>query len=140
MRVPGSASSATSPATWATAGRRKILKRQIAIFREVSEDIATRLEKTTGLKGYDGIANVSHTYPHYLPSATHTNPSPQLRFNGTHNGMAAKDNVKVANGMSQKVGKTTHHNYNGAPVSGTHRKESIDKTRVNGDGVSTNGH
>ena len=46
----------------------EILKRQIAIFREVSDDLATRLEKATGIKGYDGIAN--------------------LRFNGTHNGKA----------------------------------------------------
>ena len=44
----------------------EIIKRQIAIFREVSDDLATRLEKATGIKGYDGIAN--------------------LRFNGTHNG------------------------------------------------------
>jgi catalase len=46
---------------------KEIIKRQIAIFREVSEDLATRLEKATGVKGYDGIAN--------------------MRFNGTHNGM-----------------------------------------------------
>ncbi|KAI2638418.1 catalase-domain-containing protein [Xylaria nigripes] len=45
-----------------------ILKRQIAIFREVDGDIATQLEKATGIRGYDGIAN--------------------MQFNGTHNGMA----------------------------------------------------
>ena len=44
----------------------EILKRQIAIFREVSDDLANRLEKATGIKGYEGIAN--------------------MRFNGTHNG------------------------------------------------------
>lgn len=96
----------------------EILKRQIAIFREVSEDIASRLEKATGIKGYDGIAN--------------------LRFNGTHNGMAAKENVAVANGMSKKVSNTGYGD-NGAPLKGTHKQESIDKSRVNG-GVTTNGH
>ena len=34
------------------------IKRQIAIFREVSDDFATRLEKATGIKGYDGISEV----------------------------------------------------------------------------------
>ena len=36
----------------------EIIKRQIGIFREVSEDIASRLEKATGIKGYPGIADV----------------------------------------------------------------------------------
>ena len=45
----------------------EILKRQIAIFREVSNDIATRLEKATGLKGYDGIANVNYPLTPLLP-------------------------------------------------------------------------
>ena len=43
--------------------REEIIKRQISIFREVSDDLATRLEKATGVKGYDGISNlrfVSH--------------------------------------------------------------------------------
>ena len=74
----------------------EILKRQIAIFREVSDDIATRLEKATGIKGYAGIKD--------------------LRFNGTHNGMASKSEVRVANGMKDKVGGYN----NGAPVPGTH--------------------
>ena len=39
--------------------KEEIIKRQIGIFREVSDDIATRLEKATGVKGYDGISNVS---------------------------------------------------------------------------------
>ena len=69
---------------------KEIIKRQIAIFREVSEDIAKGLEKATGVKGYEGIAN--------------------LRFNGTHNGMAAKDDVRVANGMTAKVGFSGDHN------------------------------
>ena len=38
--------------------REEIIKRQIGIFREVSEDLASRLEKATGIKGYDGIAQV----------------------------------------------------------------------------------
>ncbi|KAL9127151.1 MAG: hypothetical protein Q9217_003921 [Psora testacea] len=81
----------------------EILKREIAIFREVSDDLATRLEKATGIKGYDGIAN--------------------LRFNGTHNGMAANDSLRVANGMSKKVGYSSH-DHNGAPIKGTHKGES----------------
>ena len=44
----------------ATCKHDEIIKRQIAIFREVSDDIATRLEKATGIKGYDGIANVRY--------------------------------------------------------------------------------
>merc|ERR1712144_195343 len=48
----------------------EIIKRQIGIFREVSEDLASRLEKATGIKGYPGIAD--------------------LKFNGTQNGMGAK--------------------------------------------------
>ena len=33
----------------------EIKKRQITIFREVSPDIAERLEKAMGIKGYDSI-------------------------------------------------------------------------------------
>ncbi|KAI1432568.1 catalase-domain-containing protein [Xylaria sp. CBS 124048] len=47
---------------------KEILKRQMAIFREVDDDIATRLEKATGIQGYDCIAD--------------------MVFNGSHNGMA----------------------------------------------------
>jgi catalase len=76
------------------------IKRQIAIFREVSEDIATRLEKATGKKGYPGISG--------------------LQFNGTHNGMAKDAKLRSANGMDGvKVGSTD--NPNGAPVAGTHK-------------------
>jgi catalase len=50
-----------------TCREKEIIKRQIAIFREVSDDIATRLEKATGIKGYEGISG--------------------LLFNGSHNGM-----------------------------------------------------
>ncbi|KAJ9125701.1 hypothetical protein QFC24_002485 [Naganishia onofrii] len=56
----------------------EIIKRQIGIFREVSDDLATRLEKATGIKGYDGISN--------------------LLFNGSHNGMY-KGGVAPANKM-----------------------------------------
>ncbi|KAH7034703.1 catalase-like domain-containing protein [Microdochium trichocladiopsis] len=58
----------------------EIIKRQIAIFREVSDDIATRLEKATGFKGYQGIVD--------------------LQFNGTHNGMARSVENKQANGVA----------------------------------------
>lgn len=71
---------------------KEILKRQIAIFREVSEDLASRLEKATGIKGYDGIANLS--------------------FNGTHNGMGGKGN-KPANGMKRDASLCDN---NGAPM------------------------
>lgn len=79
--------------------QQEILKRQIAIFREVSEDLASRLEKALGIKGYEGIAN--------------------LRFNGSHNGMAKSQDVKIANGMKGKHADSSHAN-NGAPSAGTH--------------------
>lgn len=75
---------------------KELLKRQIAIFREVDNDIAVRLEKATGIKGYDGIAN--------------------LQFNGTHNGMAKDSSLRAANGMAgAKIPSD-----NGAPTKGTH--------------------
>lgn len=77
----------------------EILKRQIAIFREVDDDIATRLEKATGIKGYSGIAD--------------------LKFNGTHNGMTKDPKARWANGVSLPSGKKASDN-NGAPVAGTH--------------------
>jgi len=76
------------------------LKRQIAIFREVSEDIARRLEKATGIKGYDGIKD--------------------MKFNGTHNGMTSDPSIKFANGASPLTGKSLPEN-NGAPTKGTHK-------------------
>jgi catalase len=57
-----------------TCRKEEIIKSQIAIFREVREDLALRLEKATGVKGYDGIANV--------------------RFNGTHNSMGLKEHAQ----------------------------------------------
>jgi len=81
---------------------KEIIKRQIAIFREVSEDIASRMEKATGVKGYPGIA--------------------ELRFNGTHNGMAKSQDKKVANGMTGISAKYAEKNKtNGAAKAGTHK-------------------
>ncbi|KAL8692995.1 MAG: hypothetical protein Q9218_002084 [Villophora microphyllina] len=103
----------------------EILKRMIAIFREVSEDLASRMEKATGIKGYDGISN--------------------LRFNGTHNGMAAKDGLRGANGMKAKVGSSIVPN-NGAPEYGMHKPGSradpgTNGVRVNGtDGLKNGSH
>ncbi|KAI1314035.1 catalase-like domain-containing protein [Xylaria venustula] len=91
---------------------KEILKRQIAIFREVDGEIATRLEKATGIKGYDGIA--------------------ELKFNGTHNGMAKGAKNRYANGLrpSQRITSS-----NGAPFSQTH--ESVMAIGVDGvDGVA----
>lgn len=77
----------------------EIIKRQIAIFREVSPDLAARLEKATGITGYPGVA--------------------QLRFNGTHNGMAASGDLRAANGMKgERLSATIN---NGAPRTGTHK-------------------
>jgi catalase len=76
---------------------KEIIKRQIGIFREVSDDLATRLEKTTGVKGYPGIAG--------------------LQFNGTDNGMAKDNSNRFANGLT---GVRTTDN-NGGPISGTHK-------------------
>ncbi len=75
---------------------KEIIARQIGIFREVSEDIASRLEKATGVKGHPGIAG--------------------LTFNGTHNGLAKDAKLRGANGMEP----TTVHITNGAPKTGTH--------------------
>ena len=88
----------------------EIIKRQIAIFREVSEDLATRLEKATGVKGYDGIKN--------------------LKFNGTYNGMADKDDLYAANDRNRD--RAGPRNYNGAPVSGTHQEEAPKHASTNG--------
>lgn len=90
--------------------REEIIKRQIAIFREVSEDLASRLEKATGVKGYDSIRG--------------------LPFNGTHNGMAKDDKLRNANGMKGVM--VSHNDSNGAPINGSHRSTN----GVNG----VNGH
>lgn len=76
----------------ATCKEDEIIKRQIAIFREVSEDLAAGLEKATGIKGYPGIKG--------------------LRFNGTHNGMAESAELRAANGVDGAESKDFN---NGAP-------------------------
>jgi catalase len=75
---------------------KEIIKRQIAIFREVSEDIASRMEKATGVTGYKGIS--------------------ELTFNGSLNGMTKDAKLRRANGLERRV-----VNVNGAPVQGTHK-------------------
>jgi catalase len=77
---------------------KEVLKRQIAIFREVSDDLATRLEKATGIKGYSGIAD--------------------LKFNGTYNGM--KKGGALANEMKSRTAGANPANPNGAPIAGSH--------------------
>lgn len=89
------------------------LKRQIAIFREVDPDIAARLEKATGITGYEGIAN--------------------LRFNGTHNGMAADPKNRFANGVEGVKGMSCCEN-NGAPRKGTHGKLGMEDGDVQNGG------
>lgn len=77
---------------------KEILKRQIAIFREVSEDLATRLEKATGIKGHAGIADI--------------------QFNGTHNGM--KKGAALATGLQARTAGYNAENPNGAPIKASH--------------------
>lgn len=97
----------------------EIIKRQIAIFREVSKDLASRLEKATGIQGYDGIAN--------------------MRFNGTHNGMAAKEELHGANGMEVKE-YGSKEDRNGVPVHGT-KANGVQNVKTNGHGNhATNGN
>lgn len=93
---------------------KEILRRQIGIFREVSDDIATRLEKATGIKGYPGIA--------------------EMKFNGTHNGMAKSQEHRMANGIKPTAGFGKGHN--GAPVSQTHANGDVAAKGLNG----ANGH
>ncbi|KAK4889326.1 hypothetical protein LTR27_011863 [Elasticomyces elasticus] len=89
-----------------TCRKEDIIKRQIAIFREVSPDLATRLEKATGVKGHDSIANMT--------------------FNGTHNGFTKEDSKRYANGQKppSHVGDSINPN-NGAPAKGTHNFEVL---------------
>jgi len=89
-----------------TCRKEDIIKRQIAIFREVSSDLAARLEKATGVKGHASIAD--------------------LTFNGTHNGFAKEESKKHANGMkpAPHVGDSIVKS-NGAPAAGTHNFEVL---------------
>jgi catalase len=84
--------------------KEEIIKRQIGIFREVSDDLATRLEKATGVKGYDGISN--------------------LRFNGEHNGMAKDKSLREANGMAVRTDRSIPFN-NGGPTMGQHKGTQV---------------
>jgi catalase len=96
-----------------TCRKEEIFKRQIAIFREVREDLALRLEKATGAKGYDGIAN--------------------MRFNGTHNDMGPRE-TRTANGMKSMLSVPDN---NGMPKKCSHKNAS---TAVeNGANGHTNG-
>ncbi|KAF4634631.1 hypothetical protein G7Y89_g3486 [Cudoniella acicularis] len=95
---PRSVSSKNISGHMANCKKEEIIKRQIAIFREVSEYLASRLEKATGIKGYNGIADMG--------------------FNGTHNGMTQDRIKRAANGM--KGGVLSTPSYNGAPIKGTH--------------------
>ncbi|TGO46867.1 hypothetical protein BOTNAR_0560g00040 [Botryotinia narcissicola] len=88
--------------------KEEAIKRQIAIFREVSEDLASRLEKATGIKGYSGIAD--------------------MNFSGTHNGMAKDPKNRTANMM--KGVSLSHNESNGAPTKESHA------TTVNGNGTN----
>ncbi|KAI9756915.1 MAG: hypothetical protein M4579_003669 [Chaenotheca gracillima] len=97
----------------------EIIKREIGILREVSNDLATRLEKATGIKGYDGIS--------------------ELRFNGTHNGMTKDKNLRNANGMSGKVAFSATDN-NGAPVKGTHKMDVVEGKANGVNGVNGSAH
>jgi catalase len=97
-----------------TCRKEEIIKRQIAIFREVSEDLASRLEKATSIKGYDGIANI--------------------RFNGTHNGMGPREH-RTANGMKNMLSVPDN---NGTPVKGSHT--NVNHKATNGANGHTNGH
>lgn len=98
----------------------EIIKREIGIFREVSEDLASRLEKATGIKGYPGIAG--------------------LRFNGTHNGLAKDPKLTVANGMAEKKIGGNNAN-NGAPRYGAHEGLKAANTTNGTNGTKgVNGH
>lgn len=75
-----------------TVREKAIVARMMTIFREVSSDLADRLEKATGVKGESTIAG--------------------MKFNGTHNGFD-KSNKIPANGM-KKGGEVIFDN--GAPA------------------------
>ena len=83
---------------------KEILKRQITIFRMVDPEIAERLEKATGIKGYATIEN--------------------MKFNGTHNGFAKDPSIANANGMKTTAANNNRDN-NGAPIKGTHASSEL---------------
>jgi catalase len=77
-----------------TVSDKEIIKRQITIFREVSDDLATRLEKATGVKGGASIKGVT--------------------FNGCNNAMDAKpipaNNVVVSDSVMMTADKPQRPN------------------------------
>ncbi|KAK1925960.1 catalase-like domain-containing protein [Papiliotrema laurentii] len=81
----------TASGHMSTCKDKTIIARQLAIFRQVSEDLSTRLEKATGVKAYSGRFE-------------------DLTFNGSHNGYGKK---KTANGMQTRSDVVFD---NGAPV------------------------
>lgn len=85
-----------------TCRKEEIIKRQITIFRMVSEDLASRLEKATGVKGYESIKG--------------------MRFNGSHNGFATDDSNRYANGQVPVKVQGSVPSNNGAPRAGTHEE------------------
>ena len=94
--------------------KEEIIKRQIAIFREVSEDMASRLEKATGVKGELSSACISWMTTQ-ANDVTGYDGIANLRFNGTHNGMAMDAKLRNANGI-----KAGNPGNNGAPTKGMH--------------------
>ncbi|KAM3553690.1 hypothetical protein MY1884_006542 [Beauveria asiatica] len=74
------------------------LRRQMAIFREVDPEIASRLEANIGIKGYDGIS--------------------KMTFNGCHNGMSTDPQRAGANGETSCASVPLS---NGAPTQGTYK-------------------
>jgi catalase len=77
---------------------KEILKRQIAIFGAVDKDIQARLEKATGIQGYDSITD--------------------MKFNGTHNGLNGSSTITANSMKSTPSGRNADNN--GAPTKGTH--------------------
>ncbi|KAJ4294989.1 hypothetical protein N0V90_006997 [Kalmusia sp. IMI 367209] len=82
----------------------EVIKRQIGIFREVSEDLASRLEKATGIEGYREISALS--------------------LNGRHNGLVKDTKLRVANGMVGYTGASSKSNR--GPAKETHAEVSKD--------------
>lgn len=76
--------------------KEEVIKRQIAIFREVSPDLGERIEKKMGIKGYPGVEG--------------------MVFNGTHNGFGKKI---TANNMRDDTDVVFN---NGAPAPRAHSK------------------
>lgn len=92
-----------------TGKKDEIMKRQIGIFCEVPDDIATRFEKATDIKEYGGIS--------------------ELNFNGRHNVMAKDRSHRIAIGMDSNV-KTNIRKNNGTPMKGVY--DEPEQKEING--------